>query len=537
MLLLEARAIEKYYGDRLILRVPAFKVYGGDRIGLVGRNGSGKTTFLEILAKEVLPDAGSVKHYCNLAYIRQFSTEDITANPKLLEEFALRQKLGQPGHSGGEQTRIRIANAFSTDPVLLLADEPTANLDHAGIALLEEKLRALESFILVSHDRTLLDRLCNKIVEIQQATLNYYEGNFTAYQDQKRTELQQQRQAYENYVQEKKRLETAIQERSQKSSRMGKPPRRMSPSEARLHKAKARAKQQKVQRAAKALQTRVEQLEVVSRPQEPQDVKVDLSLTDPPENPIILRVENLTFGYGPKVLVRDASFHVPNGVKTALWGQNGTGKTTLLNLLHQGTAPGISWVPKASLGYLHQGFEDLDPCKSVLKNVMEGSVQTETVARTILARLLFRGDEVHKPVEMLSGGEKIKVSLAKLCVSPANVLLLDEPTNYLDLDARQAVENVLRDYPGTVLFVSHDRAFVNELADQLLVFADGRIKMLLGNLDDYAQRETNQASNKELEEMILRMRLAEISQRLAQPGEDHAMLEAEYQRIAEQLKP
>ncbi|HHV43117.1 MAG TPA: ABC-F type ribosomal protection protein [Firmicutes bacterium] len=534
MLLLEANQIEKYYGDRLILSVPTFKVYQGDRIGLVGRNGSGKTTLLEILARRLTPDRGQVRHYCPLAYIRQFSAEEITADRRLLEELGLSNKVNQPTYSGGELTRIRIANALSYEPVLLLADEPGANLDHTGIRLLKEKLRSLESFILVSHDRTLLDELCNKIVEIQEATLTWYEGNFTAYLLQKDRELEEQRRAYENYVQEKRRLEATIRERMQKSSTMQKPPRRMGPSEARLHKAKGRAKQEKVHRAAKTLQTRLEQLEAVPRPQKSPEVKVDLSLTDPPENPILLRVHNLTFGYGPKVLVQGASFHIPRGSKTALWGANGTGKTTLLNLLFSGTHERIFWVPKAKLGYLHQGFENLDPRKSVLENVMESSVQTETVARTILARLLLRGDEVHKPVAVLSGGEKVKVSLAKLCVSSANVLLLDEPTNYLDLASRQAVEGVLQDYPGTVLFVSHDQAFVNAVATQLLIFEKGTIRPFMGNLEALKNKE-EKGPDQGLTEMIRKMRLAELSQRLAEPGADKAALEAEWERIIKQL--
>ena len=178
MLVLEAGQIKKYYGDRLIIGFDEFKVYSGDKIGIVGRNGSGKTTLLNILSNEVEPDAGFVKRYCNIVYIRQLSDKMIDAERKILKEFNLAD---QKTFSGGEQTRIKIANALSKEKLLMLADEPTANLDYQGVELLQQQLAAIDSLCLISHDRLLLDRLCNRIIEVKHGRLNFYNGNYSFY--------------------------------------------------------------------------------------------------------------------------------------------------------------------------------------------------------------------------------------------------------------------------------------------------------------------------------------------------------------------
>ncbi|MCK9223096.1 MAG: ABC-F type ribosomal protection protein [Limnochordia bacterium] len=532
MLILEALNIEKYYGDRRIVKLDEFKVHAGDKIGLVGQNGSGKTTLMNILAKEIVPDAGFVKHYYNLAYIRQFSLEDINASPEALSEFRLSDKLDQDIHSGGERTRIRIANAFSQDPILLLADEPTANLDYRGIELFQQKLATVDSFILICHDRSLLDSLCNRIVEIKGGRLRFYDGNYSFYQGQREKEIQSALAEYEKYESDKRKLERAIRDRQRKSKRTQRPPRRMSNSEARLHKAKASEKQEKIHNAVGSLKARLERLEVRERPKELPGIKLDFSLTDSPGNKVVISAEGLSFAFGRNRLFSDASFRVYNGSKTALWGENGTGKTTLLNLINN-RAKGISIVPKARIGYFRQDFENLEPGKSVLENVMQDGIQKETVARTILARLLIQGDDVYKSVGMLSGGEKIKVSFAKLFVSDANVLLLDEPTNYLDMGSVEALESVLCDYEGTVLFVSHDRTFVDRVADKLLIFEDQTIKEFEGSIDEYmlGKEKTAYDTDREMERMVRQMRMAELVAKLQEPGADKDALEAEYERL------
>ena len=504
MLILEAKNIKKYYSERLIIEFDNLKIYSGDKIGIAGQNGSGKTTLMNILSNEVEPDEGFVKQYCDIAYIRQFSDEKMETSSmtskalKTLKEFNLNDKLHQDVFSGGENTRIKIANAFSSEKMLLFADEPTANLDYKGIELLKQKLSETASFLLISHDRSLLDSLCNKILEVRDGKIMLYNGNYSFYKEQSEKEYQSKWQGYEKYVSEKIKLEGAIINRQSKSKSIRKAPRRMGNSEARLHTRLANEKQEKINNTVNSLKTRLEKLEMKEKPKVLPQIKLDFTLTNPPENKIIISAEKLTFNYdssknfssrkiyNSKMIFDNAKFNVYNGLKTALWGENGTGKTTLLNLISGlDLTNSIYIVPKATIGYFRQDFENLEYNKSVLENVMKDSVQNQTVARTILARLLISGDDVYKNVGLLSGGERIKVSFAKLFVSNANVLLLDEPTNFLDMKSIEALENVLRDYEGTILFVSHDRSFVNAVADRLLIFGNKSIIEFEGTLKDY----------------------------------------------------
>ncbi|HHW31214.1 MAG TPA: ABC-F type ribosomal protection protein [Clostridiaceae bacterium] len=546
MLILEAGNVKKYYGDRLIIEFDELKVYIGDKIGIIGQNGAGKTTLMNILSGEVEPDEGFVRQYCNITYIRQFSDEMINADQKILSEFNLSQKLNQKVYSGGEKTRIKIANAFSNENLLLFADEPTANLDYKGIELLKQKLYNIDSFLLISHNRDLLDSLCNKIIEVREGKIKIYNGNYSAYKEQHELELRGAEQEYEKYISEKTKLENAIKDRQNKSKSMKKAPRRMGNSEARLHKREANEKQEKVDNAVNSLKTRLQKLEVKEKPRELPQIKLDFSLTNPPENKIVISAEKLNFSYGEKVIFNNAKFQIYKGSKTALWGENGTGKTTLLNLIYkrfcEDTHKDIYIVPKARIGYFHQNFENLVYNKSVLENVMMDSVQNQTVARTILARLLISGDDVYKKVGVLSGGEKIKVSFAKLFVSAANVILLDEPTNYLDMKSIEALENVLGSYEGTVLFVSHDISFVNAVADRLFVIENGTIGQFEGTLEEYMDRRNKMQTTDrtpvidETERIALQMRIAEIVDKLSRGDGDKEALEAEYKRLIAHLK-
>ena len=332
---------------------------------------------------------------------------------------------------------------------------------------------------------------------------------------------------------EKTALEQAISNRKRRAGKVRKAPSRMGNSEARLHKRQAGESQEKLYNAANSLVTRLEKLEVKEKPKERPAIRLDFSLTEPPENKIVISADRLSFSYGSVPVFKNAGFRIVNGLKTALWGENGTGKTTLLNLVYAAgrvmekgiqtfddavvsAARSINIGPGARLAYFRQTFENLDPGKTVLENVMKDSVQNETVARTILARLLLPGGNVFKKVGILSGGEKIKTSFAKLFVSRANVLLLDEPTNYLDMQSIEALESVLKDYEGTVLFVSHDRAFVRAVADRLLVTGGLTVRTFEGGLDEYEEsiRTVDEAKNRELEKTMLRMRITEVITKL-----------------------
>ena len=234
------------------------------------------------------------------------------------------------------------------------------------------------------------------------------------------------------------------------------------------------SKAQMLERSARNIQQRMEHMEVKEKPRELPVIYPDFQLTDPPQNRIILQAERLSFAYpNGKVIFDDAFFQLPRGSRTALIGPNGAGKTTLFHLIRQGDL--VRSVPKARLGFFHQDLSGLQEKDTVLESVMRESVQKEGVARSVLARLLFSARDIGKPVSVLSGGEKIRLSFARLFVSAANVLILDEPTNYLDIPSVEALEKLFSEYEGTMLFASHDDAFVNAVATDRLVIGNHKI--------------------------------------------------------------
>ena len=536
MLILEAVNLKKYYGDRLIISTNDLKIRRGDKIGIVGENGAGKTTLLNILSGETDADTGVIKRYCSAAYIKQFSDENVNTQGKLFKEFGVNDKIDCQKASGGERAKLSIAAELSKNSSLLLADEPTSNLDYKSIKVLKEKFSKVETIVLISHDRDFMDTLCNKIIEIRNGKLFFYEGNYSFYKKQKDLKIKKQKMEYEEYIEEKVRLEKTTRDVQSKSKSMKKTPKRMGNSEARLHKRAVNEKKKKLDSAVKGIKSRIEKLQVKEKPDKILKVKIDFSLTNPPQNKIIMASSNFCFKYNKNEIFRNAKFKVYNGMKTAVVGDNGSGKTTLLNLINMQDEQ-IYTVPKAVIGYFHQNFEDLDFDKTVLQNVMVSSIQSESCVRTILARLLIFGDAVSKKVGVLSGGEKIKVSFAKLFASKANVLLLDEPTNYLDMQSIGALEDFLKVYEGTVLFVSHDRAFINSVADRLFILENEKITEFEGNLEQF-EKSKNVPKNQEkiyIEKSILQMKLTEIVSRMSLKDCDKEALDKEYQCIAKQL--
>jgi len=314
-------------------------------------------------------------------------------------------------------------------------------------------------------------------------------GNYSFYKRQAELKRRQAWEDYEQYTGERDRLNASLNDMRSRSKAMLKTPKRMGNSEARLHKREGTERQEKVHNSQKALETRIEKLEVKEKPREAENVRIDFSLTDPPRNKIVIEANELDFSYGERAIFKDASFFVPGGSKTALIGPNGSGKTTLLNLI-AGRQEGIRLAPKARIGYFYQGFENIDDDKTVLENTIYGSVQKELVVRLTLARLLIKRDDVLKPARVLSGGERIKLSFAMLFCSDCNVLLLDEPTNYLDMPSLEVLQTLLSEYEGTVLFVSHDRAFVETVATRLLIIENGPITAFEGTLSEYEEHQS-----------------------------------------------
>lgn len=542
MLMLEINNIKKYYGDRLILNIKDFKAYYGERIGIVGANGAGKTTFLDIIAGRNMPDEGSVKQYGEMSYIKQLELEaDSEVDSRMAKEFGLRFDSLDTA-SGGEKTRFKIASSLSENSSILLADEPTSNLDIQGIELLEQKLAEYKGLLLiVSHDRELLDKLCSKIIEIEGGEIKQYSGSYSQYRLQKDMELEREQFEYEQYISDKKALEEAINEKKSRVASMRKTPSRMGNSEARLHKMGNQKGKANLNRAIKAMETRISKLEEKEKPKEQQYAKIDIREGDKPVSRVLISGRGITKAFGSKKLFRAADFEVLNGSKTALIGGNGTGKSTLLKMIIEGEES-IKLANGVKLGYFSQGTDILEDDSTILENVMKESVHPEHFARTMLARLLFKKDEVYKMAGQLSGGERVRVCFARIFCSDANIIVLDEPTNYLDIYSMEAVENALRLYEGTLFFVSHDRKLIGSIADRIICIEDCKLNSFEGSYAEYNEFNKRAASDDAFDSqkqmLLLETRLSEVLGRLSIPGkcDDKELLDMEYKRILAEIK-
>lgn len=513
MLLLETNKITYDIGDRRLLDLDPFKIYDHDRIGLVGKNGSGKTTLLQIIAgKIVLEDDSIIRHkHCELL-------------PQL--------KRTETTKSGGEVTKEYIHQAIDSNPGLLLADEPTTNLDTQHIEWLEQALLSLDSAcIIVSHDRAFLDTLCTKIWELADGKIVEYPGNYSDYVKQKESEQHQQQIAYEQYEKKKRQLEAAQRLKEQKAARATKKPKNLSSSEARIKGAKPyfAKKQKKLQKTASSIETRLEKLEKVDKVQEVTPIKMDLPNANILNNRRIIRVEQVNGNVAGRKLWDEISFDVQAGDKLAVIGPNGSGKTTFIKKIIE-KVEGITISPAVKIGYFSQNLNILAVDQSILENVQKNSKQNETFIRTVLARLHFFEEDVYKKVHVLSGGERVKVALAKLFLADVNTLVLDEPTNFLDIMAMEALESLLKEYEGTIIFVSHDRQFIRQVATRLLVIENEKITLFEGNYDQYQMKQIKSTNNQTEEQLLLlETKISEIISRLS--IEPSAELEAEFQDL------
>ena len=471
-------------GPKELFHGLSLRVHQGDRIGLVGVNGAGKTTLLRLIAGELQPNDGRITRQCEPIYFHQFAAAKGKTSSSDAEKsrFRVRHLADRATVSGGEETRLRLAEVFSRDGLLYLLDEPSSNLDADGIRYLNEKLWALETFILVSHDRDMLNRQCTRILELENGGITSYEGNYDDYLAQKAQARQRAMAEYVQYTEEVKRLTGAYREKKEKARRLDKKPRNISSSDAKgrefsaSHRSVA-SKAQAMERAAANIEQRISHMERKEKPRELPRIRPDFRLTDPPQGRVILEAENFSFCYpGGVEIFHEASMQLRRGDKAVLLGPNGAGKSTLFRLIRE---DGIfKKAPKARLGFFEQNLSGLSAGQTVLESMMACSVQRESVARTVLARLLFSARDMDKPVGVLSGGERNRLCFARLFVSPVNVLILDEPTNYLDLPSIEALEQMFGEYEGTLLFASHDAAFVEAIANRRLKIENKKIMEL-----------------------------------------------------------
>ncbi|MDG4657262.1 ABC-F type ribosomal protection protein [Ectobacillus antri] len=530
--------LEKYIETRLLFKLAdTITVEKGDRIGIVGANGAGKSTLMRVLAGEEQPDKGTVERRGSLAVIQQLHETLQDISPEMQKRWGV--PTGSAQMSGGEQTRLKIAAALEKHADVLLADEPSSHLDLAGIEEVEKQLKSFPgSVLLISHDRSLLDAVCTKILELEHGVLTLFKGNYSAYLAQKQLLAKQAQQEFENYERERTHLERAITAKKERAKGSASKPKRLSHSESKLGKVAAGSRQAKMEKTVKALESRLNQLEKKEKPRELDHVKFDIQNHTPMTGKYAISFTRVTKSIPGRILYQSFSGIIPPGAKVALVGGNGTGKSTLLNMIVNGEA-GISVSGSVKMGYFHQMLEILNPDKSILENIMEDTKYTETFARTILARLLFKREDVYKTVSVLSGGERGKVALTKVLLGDYNVLLLDEPTNYLDIQTRENLEEVLRNYPGTILFATHDRSLMNRVSTHTLAIEKGgTVAFVEGNYNAYlASKEATHQPDEETK-LILERELNEIIGRLSMPTkkDNKEELEARYQAVLKRLK-
>lgn len=518
MVLIHLQNIYYDVNDRRLFHIDELKIHKGDRIGLVGRNGSGKTTLLQLIAGEKTPTSGTVKTNASVALLPQLK-------PQIEKK------------SGGESAQAIIHQTLSLNPEILLADEPTTHLDLEHTEKLEQKLKQWrETMVIVSHDRTFLDALCNQIWEIENGKISVYKGNYSQYEQQKEAARSHHKKEYKKYIQKKKQLEEALQLKEQQAQRAVRKPKQVSPKEAKIIGAKPyfAKKQKKLHQSVKAIQKRIEQLDKVEKIKELPPIKMKVVHEDSLRNRMIIRGEQVSGKVGNRLLWREFDFTIAGGDKVALIGPNGSGKTTFLQMLMNGTKE-IYVSPAVTFGYFSQTLDVLDVNASIFDNVRKYSPQDQTLIRIVLARLGFFREDVFKPVHVLSGGERVKVALAKLLLSKANVLVLDEPTNYLDIPSVEALESLLKEYSGTVIFASHDRRFLKNIATRIFAINNKQIHSFDGSYQAYIEMKTKKEHHPLQDELLkVDINISEVLSQLSiAPSEE---LEQKFAKLLEKKK-
>ncbi len=547
MILLQVNQLTKYYGADLILHNIKLEIQTRDRIALVGRNGSGKSTLLKIIAGELNYDSGEIikpkdvtigfldqhtgldtdnsiwEEMMNvfqdlkdmekqLRYLeQQMSKEDVYQNEmkynKILSEYDyLQNEFKEKGGyqyeadirsvlhglnfadysydtkistlSGGQKTRLALGKLLLSKPDILILDEPTNHLDIETLTWLEQYLQTFNGAILiVSHDRYFLDKVVNQVYECANNTLTRYIGNYSKYLEQKAANFEREMKMYEKQQEEIARIKEFIARNIVRAS---------------------------TTKRAQSRRKMLEKMEIMDRPSiDDKSVSFSFQIERQSGNEV-LNVSDLSIGYNSNILSSNIHFRVTRGDSIALLGPNGVGKSTLLKtLVGKLTAihGSIQFGTNVNIAYYDQEQADLTSNKSVLNELWdEYPMKTEKEIRTVLGNFLFSGDDVLKPVSTLSGGEKARLSLAKLMLLNANLLILDEPTNHLDLDSKEILENALVDYPGTILFVSHDRYFINRIATKVFELTKDGINEYLGDYDYYVEKKEEMLELKKLTE-------------------------------------
>ena len=554
MAILELKNVKKYFGERLLFYIEDIKIHEGERIGLVGINGSGKTTLMNIIANDESIDQGEVVCREKYSYITQLKDEENYTNQgyfKFGGDTEFKDFL-----SGGEKLRFKISKALSENTTLLLADEPTTNLDIEGIGRLEKELNNFKgTIIVISHDRQFLDNICSRILEIEDGSIKDYSGNFSYYIEQKAAMQKRMKFEYEQYISEKKRLTEAIVDTKEKSKAVRKAPRRMGNSEARLCKMGDQKAKKNLDSKVKAIKSRLDRLQVKENPKEATKPIFDVNMRTPIYSKIVIEGKNINLSYGHKELIRQGNFKIKRNRILGFIGNNGTGKTSLINAImkayddpNSNHHAEITMSKAARIGYFAQDLSILNENKTLLQNIMDSSIYEENTVRTLLRRMVFSREDFNKKVEVLSGGERVKASLCKIFTSDFNMLILDEPTNYLDIYSLEALEDTLKSLDITLVIVSHDRRFLGNICNELLIIEDKTLKEFHGTYEEYLNynivkksEKVNGKINNDEEMLVLSNKLSQlisiISLEASKGNHDKVReLDEEYQHILKTIK-
>ncbi|BDZ29729.1 ATP-binding cassette domain-containing protein [Lactiplantibacillus sp. WILCCON 0030] len=442
--------IEKLINGRLLFTIPQLLATGRDHIGIVGRNGAGKSTLAHLLTGADQDYTGQRLVDAPVTYVTQIApTED---------------------RSGGQAMMARVREALSGRPEILILDEPSSNLDEPHQAWLIKKLRQYHGLLLlISHDRQLLNAVTTQTWAVSHQVFTAYAGNYAAYMAQKAQTIATQQAAYTRQNRHEHDLKLAMQARKEKAQRIRKGNRRMTASERSNSKSLREATAAKMDRTAKNLMTRAAREATVTKPFT--QVGFKLVATDFPAftGKTVVSASDLTLHEYDETLLKQTSFQIKPGDRVALTGPNGCGKTTLLTAILTGH-PGLSVSPSAKIGVFKQDMTALEGHLTVWQTVRAASQLPDQTIRNIMGALGLPARFYEQAVAGLSGGELVKLQLVCILVGAYNVLMLDEPTNYLDVDALDALADYLQNYPGTIIFVSHDVVFRQQVTTRTLAF-------------------------------------------------------------------